>query len=54
MSNEIKLGQNQYTYRNNIDWAKTPDDIGWNEVAGVAVGSDGLIYVWLIHMKCAN
>jgi len=46
MSNEIKLGQNQYTYRNNIDWAKTPDDIGWNEVAGVAVGSDGLIYVF--------
>ena len=46
MSKEIKLGQNKYTYRNLIGWAKTPDDIGWNEIAGVAVGSDDLIYVF--------
>ena len=43
MSDEIKLGQNQYTYRNLVDWAKTPSGISWNEVAGVAVGADGLI-----------
>ena len=46
MSDEIKLGQNQYTYRNLADWAKTPNGISWNEVAGVAVGADGLIYVF--------
>ena len=46
MTNEIEIGQNQYIYRNLTGWAKNPVDISWNEVAGVAVGSDGLIYVF--------
>ena len=46
MSDEIKLGQNKYTYKNLVSWAKPPEGIGWHEVAGVAVGSDNLIYVF--------
>ncbi|MQG15311.1 MAG: hypothetical protein FI698_00655 [SAR202 cluster bacterium] len=46
MSDEIKLGQNQYTYLNLINWPKLPEGIGWHEVAGVAVGSDELIYIF--------
>ncbi len=38
MSDEIKLGQNKYTYKNLVSWAKPPEGIGWHEVAGVAFG----------------
>lgn len=46
MTAQIKLGQDKHIYNNHTDWAKIPGHVAWNEVAGVAIGADNLVYVF--------
>ena len=46
MTTDIELGEGDYTYRNDTGWARPPADIRWREIAGVAVGADGRVYVF--------
>lgn len=46
MANAVMLGEGSYTYKNDMDWAKMPEGIGWREIAGVAIGADDRVYVF--------
>lgn len=46
MTVAVQLGEGAHTYRNDTDWAKLPEGIGWREVAGVVVGLDKKVYVF--------
>ncbi len=46
MANAVMLGEGSHTYRNDTDWAKLPEGIGWREIAGIAIGADDRVYVF--------
>ena len=46
MTTAVKLGQGAHTYLNDTEWARPPAGVGWNEIAGVAIGSDDRVYVF--------
>ena len=46
MNTAVKLGQGAHTYLSDTGWAKPASGVGWREIAGVAIGRDGLVYVF--------
>ena len=46
MDNAARLGAGAHTYQSDTGWARPPAGVGWREIAGVAIGGDGRVYVF--------